>query len=55
MSKLMEDRIKEKAVQVATKLLMMDKLPYDEIAEATKLSLSDIEDIARQLNEGARQ
>lgn len=59
MCKLMEDRLNEntynKAVQVAVKMLMMDKLSYDEIAEITELPLSDIEDIARQLKEEARQ
>ncbi len=50
----MEDRVQNEA-QIATQLLMMDKLSYDEIAEATKLSLSDIEDIARQLKEQAQQ
>lgn len=50
MSKLMEDRLIEDRMQTAANLLLKDKLSYDEIAEATKLSLSDIEDIARQLN-----
>ncbi len=63
MSKLMEDRLKENAiqtafltrVQIATRMLMMDDFSYDEIAKATKLSLADIEDIARQLKEEAQQ
>ncbi len=59
MSKLMEDRLIEdrvqNAVQIAVKMLMKEKYSYDEITEISGLSLSDIEDIARQLKEEPQQ
>lgn len=56
MCKLMEDRVTEKAIEVAANLLEMGDLSYEKIAKATCLTLADIEEIAKELEaEKARQ
>lgn len=56
MSKLMDERIRERNIELAANLLEMGDLSYEKIAKATRLTLADIEEIAKELEaEKARQ
>ena len=52
MCKLMEDRLDEREYNrniLIVDMLTKNKYSYDEIADISKLSLSDVEEIAKQL------
>ena len=50
MCKLMEDRLKEEAYQIALKMLTRGKLTFDEIAEDSGLTLEEVKEIAEKNN-----
>lgn len=55
MCKLMEDRVNERNIEIAADLLAMEKLTYEEIAKATRLTIADVEEIAKELKTAKAQ
>ena len=49
MCKLMEDRINERSIQIALNMILKGEYSLEEIAEMTELTLSDVEEISKQL------
>lgn len=55
MCKLMEYRVNERNIEIAADLLAMEKLTYEEIAKATRLTIADVEEIAKELKTAKAQ
>ena len=49
MCKLMEDRVTDTKIQIALNMILKGKYSLEEIAEMTELTLSDVEEISKQL------
>ena len=49
MCKLMEDRVIDTKIQIALNMILKGKYSLEEIAEMTELTLSDVEEISKQL------
>ena len=49
MCKAMEDRIENKALRIAYKLLKIGTISVEEIAEATELPLKKVKELAEQI------
>lgn len=53
MCKAIEENNKELAKGIAISLIRMEKLSYYEIAEATKLKIEEVEELAKTINHSA--